>query len=76
MKNNLNKNIEGLFNHAPDVLPECGENETLACLVIRNNFPEVLFWDGYYKSWNDSEDDDHAYSADEELEWMPIFEKD
>lgn len=70
-----NKELEDLWRHAPVQLPKCPKDESLACLVYRSGFYEVLCWNEYYQCWDDADGDDFAFKKETELNWIPLEEE-
>ena len=72
---NNSKELEGLWRHAPAQMPKCSKDQSLACLVFRQGFYEILCWNEYYQCWDDAEGDDFAFSKETELKWIPLEEE-
>lgn len=76
MKPQENPALSGLWHNAPEELPHIEGNpeyeEAIPCLVFRHNSYEVLYYDCYYKCWNDSENDDYFCDNTEELKYIQL----
>lgn len=72
---NNSKELEGLWRHAPAQMPKCSKDQSLACLVFRQGFYEILCWNEYDQCWDDAEGDDFAFSKETELKWIPLEEE-
>lgn len=51
------------------------DKKGLQCLIVRKNYniPEIAYYDFYYSSWNDSENDDHLCNNDQVEKWKVII---
>lgn len=75
-----NVSLTYLFREAPENLPQLVNHPdyegTIPCLVQRAGckFYEILYYDCYYKCWNDADDDDYMYSNEEKLKYIQLIE--
>lgn len=71
-----NKQLENLWHHAPAELPSVEDNpdyeDQIRCLVKHNGFYEVLYYNVYYKCWDNSDGDDFLYNNDIELDYIQL----
>ena len=47
-----------------------GSRKDIPCLVVYRGQVEILWWCGHYKSWNDTDNDDHQCDALEVTHWV------
>lgn len=78
MANKENLSITYLWRNAPETLPQLVNHPdyegAIPCLVFRNGGYEILYYDCYYKCWNDADNDDFAYENTEALKYIQLEE--
>lgn len=76
MQNKENEQITALWHHAPAELPSIADNpdyeDQIPCLVKYKGFYQVLFYNCYYKCWDDSDADDFLYENSVELDYIQL----